>query len=246
MLSKKVVESARFLKMPATSKLLYFYLVLNADDDGVVEAFRVLNLIKADEDDLRVLYAKGFVHVLNEDLITYIEDWLEQNKIRADRKQDSVYLELLLSVKPDVKLVSKKRRSDLVQKSGPSMDCEMSAQGKLSKGKLSKGNISECIVVDDTAIQIDELSTHTSTAYTLGKEKLSTDDYGLLIAKYPESLVQRVIQRIIAKPYYGCLNITKITEWCNEQMQNSSGTPGVKKESVHSRQLAKLAREEIG
>ena len=70
MISKKVVESARFIKMPASSQNLYFHLVLNADDDGVVEAFTVMNLIRANEDDLRVLASKGFVQVLSEELVS--------------------------------------------------------------------------------------------------------------------------------------------------------------------------------
>lgn len=51
MVSRKIVESARFLKMPATSQNLYFHLVVNADDDGIVEAYSVLALTKANEDD---------------------------------------------------------------------------------------------------------------------------------------------------------------------------------------------------
>lgn len=87
MVSRKIVESARFLKMPATSQNLYFHLVVNADDDGIVEAYSVLALTKANEDDLRVLVSKQFVYMLNEDLVAYIEDWLEMNYFRADRKR---------------------------------------------------------------------------------------------------------------------------------------------------------------
>ena len=97
MFSKVVVESARFLKMPVSSQNLYFHLAMNADDDGVVEAYSIIKLVKANEDDLRVLYAKGFVKILNEDLVTYISDWREQNKIRPDRKKDSIYADLVVS-----------------------------------------------------------------------------------------------------------------------------------------------------
>ena len=96
MFSRSVVESARFLKMPVSSQNLYFHLVMNADDDGIVEAYSVINLIRANEDDLRVLHARGFVRILNEDLVTYVMDWREQNKIRPDRKKDSIHKELAL------------------------------------------------------------------------------------------------------------------------------------------------------
>lgn len=36
MLSEKIVESAKLLEMPSTSQNLYFHLIMNADDDGVV------------------------------------------------------------------------------------------------------------------------------------------------------------------------------------------------------------------
>jgi len=91
MFAKSIVESARFLKMPVSSQNLYFHLGMNADDDGIVEAYAVMNLVKAHEDDLRVLFSKGFIRILNEDLVSYIEDWREQNKIRPDRKKDSIY-----------------------------------------------------------------------------------------------------------------------------------------------------------
>ena len=97
MFARSIVESARFLKLPATSQLLYFHLGMNADDDGVMETYSIINLVKANEDDLRVLYAKGFVKILNEDLVTYISDWREQNKIRPDRKKDSIYADLVVS-----------------------------------------------------------------------------------------------------------------------------------------------------
>ena len=44
MISRTVVDSARFLKMPATSQNLYFHLVVNADDDGIVEAYKVMTM----------------------------------------------------------------------------------------------------------------------------------------------------------------------------------------------------------
>lgn len=36
---------------------------MNADDDGVVEAYSVMNLVKANEDDLRVLIGKDYESV---------------------------------------------------------------------------------------------------------------------------------------------------------------------------------------
>ena len=143
--SRKIVESARFLKMPATSQNLYFHLVVNADDDGIVEAYSVLALTKANEDDLRVLVSKQFVYMLNEDLVAYIEDWLEMNYLRADRKKDSRYKPLLLQLRPDVKLIEAKERSDTKggKKKCQHVDSPRTAQPNLIQSNLTESNLTE-------------------------------------------------------------------------------------------------------
>lgn len=157
MFSKKIIDSARFIKMPISSQLLYFHMGIRADDDGIVEGYNVMKMIGATEDDLKVLVAKGFVTVLNEDLVSYINDWKEHNLIRADRKVDSIYKDLLLQIVPEVQLLEPKQRSDVKKKqsnqitgqpmdvqwttSGQSMDGEMSAQDRIGKDRLGQDNI---------------------------------------------------------------------------------------------------------
>lgn len=99
MFAKAIVGSARFLRMPATSRLLYYDLGMAADDDGVAEAFAVMRITGATDDDLRVLASKGFVTILNDDLVTLITDWHRNNFIRSDRYRPSVYNELLCRVR---------------------------------------------------------------------------------------------------------------------------------------------------
>ena len=111
MFSQRLVSSARFLKMPKGAQLLYFHLGIQADDDGVVEAYPVINLVSASEEDLKELVNRGFVQILNDDLVTYITDWLENNNIRRDRKTDSLYKDLLLKVIPDVKILEGRPRA---------------------------------------------------------------------------------------------------------------------------------------
>ncbi len=98
MFSRTVIGSARFLRMPSTSRLLYYDLGMQADDDGIVEAFSVMRTTGATEDDLRVLASKGFVTVLDEDLVTYITDWSRNNYIQKDRYHPSIYHEMLVQL----------------------------------------------------------------------------------------------------------------------------------------------------
>lgn len=95
MFSKKIVGSARFLRLPATARLLYYDLGMQADDDGVVEAFTVLQMTHADETDLNALVEKGFIRILNEDFVSLIIDWKTNNLIKKDRYRPSFYADLL-------------------------------------------------------------------------------------------------------------------------------------------------------
>ena len=70
MFANSVIGSARFLRMPPTSRLLYYDLGMQADDDGIVEAFRVMRITAANVDDLRLLISKGFVTILDD------EEWV--------------------------------------------------------------------------------------------------------------------------------------------------------------------------
>ena len=101
MLSIKITSSARFLRMSHASQALYMHLVMNADDDGVVEAFSIMRLAAASEENLQELADRKFIRLLNEDLVAHILDWDENNKIRSDRKRDSIYKDLLEQVETE-------------------------------------------------------------------------------------------------------------------------------------------------
>ena len=133
MFAKSVIGSARFLKMPPSSRLLYYDLGMAADDDGVVEAFTVMRTTGAVEDDLRVLISKGFVTLLDaNEMVAYIRDWATNNQIRKDRYQPSIYQDLLVKI-PMV---------DHAETVGQPVGNQRSTQYRLgedSTGKESKG-----------------------------------------------------------------------------------------------------------
>lgn len=157
MFAIKIINSAKFLKMPSSSRLLYFDLGMRADDDGVVEAFNVLRMTGASEDDLRILAAKGYIKILNEDLVTYIADWRESNQLRADRKIDTMYKDLLLQIVPEIKLLESKTRADRKNKSGTSQGQPEDNQGteEYSIGQYSIGE-SSVGKVNSSSIEFEE------------------------------------------------------------------------------------------
>jgi hypothetical protein len=77
--------------MPMTSRLLYYDLGMNADDDGYAERFTTIRMTGATEQDLQVLQANGFVKVFDENVLI-IKDWKENNYIMKDRYTPSKYL----------------------------------------------------------------------------------------------------------------------------------------------------------
>lgn len=167
MYSRRIAHSAKFLKMPLSTQALYFHLGLVADDDGVVEAYNVMNMIGAAEDDLKILVSKQLVQVLNEDLVTYITDWRENNKLRADRKIDSIYKDLLLKLNPEIKLLEASTRADRRNESGTSHGRPMDRIGKDS-------------IVEDS---IDKVSIYKNnfndffSNYPRKQSKSKTEDY---------------------------------------------------------------------
>lgn len=142
MFARAVTGGARFLRMPVTSRLLYYDLGMAADDDGCVEAFAVMRMTGATEDDLKVLVSKGFVRVLNEDLVVYITDWQANNQIRKDRYHEGRYKGLIdceVGSLPDNQVTTEWQPR--VNQAGDDLATEVRL-GKVSIGKASIGEAS--------------------------------------------------------------------------------------------------------
>ena len=95
MISKTVTQTHRFLCLPLEAQALYFHLIQNCDDDGVVEAFPIIRMIGASEDNLRLLEIRKFVRRLNDEMVYFVVDFHEQNTVRRDRYTPSIYKNLL-------------------------------------------------------------------------------------------------------------------------------------------------------
>ncbi|HGI1903492.1 TPA: replisome organizer [Streptococcus agalactiae] len=93
MFSLKIVDSDLFLDMPLSSQCLYFHLSMRADDDGFVNnPKKIIKIIGANEDDLKILIAKGFVIVFDQGIIV-ITHWKINNFIRKDRYKPTMYID---------------------------------------------------------------------------------------------------------------------------------------------------------
>ena len=92
MFSPDIVGSDAFLEMPTTSRELYFQLGMYADDDGFVSPRKIMRMVGASDDDLKMLIAKRFVLPFENGVIV-IKHWRMNNYIRKDIYKPTRYLE---------------------------------------------------------------------------------------------------------------------------------------------------------
>lgn len=93
MFTKKITESDAFLEMPLSAQCLYFHLNMYADDDGFINApKKVIRMIGASEDDMKLLIAKRFVLVFESGVIV-IKHWRMHNTLQNDRYHPTDYQE---------------------------------------------------------------------------------------------------------------------------------------------------------
>ena len=194
MFSNSIVGSARFLRMGQSARLLYYDLGMAADDDGVAEAFTVMRTTGASEDDLRVLAAKGFVTVLNEDYVSFINDWNTHNKVRADRYRESIYKGLLVRVlngeeKPFLPAVCQLTAECLTNDSQVSDEC----QHRIGKDRLDKDSLGEDRIEEDRVLSQSKSkkpARHKHGEYN--NVLLSDEDFEKLKSEFPNDYQQRI------------------------------------------------------
>lgn len=134
MMSKSIIKSDTFLDMPATTQNLYFHMLLDADDDGFINAPKsIMRMIGAKEDDMKVLVAKQFV-IPFESGVVVIKDWKIHNYIQNDRYKPSTLPERdLLNIQKDKTYTLK---SDVSR-----MDTECIQTVSIGKDRLGKDRI---------------------------------------------------------------------------------------------------------
>ena len=136
MFSLKIVDSDLFLDMPLSSQCLYFHLSMRADDDGFVNnPKKIIKIIGANEDDLKILIAKGFVIVFEQGIIV-ITHWKINNFIRKDRYKPTLYGN-------EVQSLSQTKNGMYIKEVGCHLVDQRltSGQPSIDKGRLDKVSI---------------------------------------------------------------------------------------------------------
>lgn len=160
MISKTVTQTQRFLRLPLEAQALYFHLIQNCDDDGVVEAFPIIRMIGASEDNLGLLVIKQFVKPLNDEMVYFVVDFHEQNTVRRDRYTPSIYKDLLEQNAENL-------ITDSDDMAGKPLVNQTETTGKpnISKDNISKGKVSK-----GSSKETQEEKTTTTTAPIFSQE----------------------------------------------------------------------------
>ena len=164
MFALKIIDSDAFLDMSASAQNLYFHLAMRADDDGFISApKKIMRIIGASIDDLRLLAEKRFILTFDTGIVV-IKHWRIHNYIAKDRYTPTVYKEEKekLFIKsngaytdhecgddgsmytPCIQVDNKPSTKRIQTVNKPSTDSTQNvdtSKDKLSKDKISKSNI---------------------------------------------------------------------------------------------------------
>lgn len=173
MFSLDVVDTDRFLEMPASSQNLYFHLGMRADDDGFVSSpKKITKLVNCADDDLRVLISRGFIITFGDGVVV-ITHWKQNNYIQRDRYKTTIYQKdfSCLSVENGVyKMNESKMDTFCIQ--------------NVSTGKYSIGNNKYCSPDGEREHKNEEKTpVKVSKNTVLQKDK---DDFEKIYAAYPK------------------------------------------------------------
>ena len=140
MFTMQIVDSDAFLDMPLSTQALYFHLNMRADDDGFVNnPKKILRMIGASDDDLRILLLKRFVIGFEEKGVIVIKHWRMNNYLRKDRYHPTQYQDELhtLGIKDNGSYTEQER---LLSISGIPNGNQSATEISIDKNSIDKNN----------------------------------------------------------------------------------------------------------
>lgn len=210
MFSKKIVDSDAFLDLPITAQLVYFHLLMNADDEGFINnPKRVARSVGCKSTDVQVLIDNRFLLSFPSGVVV-VKHWFIHNCIRKDRAVPTTYTkERNMVVLGDNNVYTEADKIDTEcqpndnqtpTKCQPNAN-QMSAQDSIGKDRIvtHKKTGERACVRDSSIILLEFISkTGLKDAYFI-----ADFDYALLADEYDKSkkLLQRAPFQFMADHY---------------------------------------------
>lgn len=230
MFSKAIIESDAFLDMPLSAQGLYFHLGMQADDYGFVSPKRVMRMIGANDDDLKVLVAKRYVLTFDSGVVV-IKHWHLNNTVRKDRSTETTYLlEMDELIKNEFGAYTEKSRaSDKIQIMANTIqnDKQILPENNFNNGGVSVltttplTNIQQSTDTKSTLqpngnqmateIRLDKIrldKTSNTTNVVLAKPKTASQDINRMFEIWEEVVGYRIQSRVKANRF-ACSNLLK-------------------------------------
>jgi hypothetical protein len=158
MFAKTIVDSDAFIDMPISARLLYYDLGMRADDDGFVNSpKKIIRMISASDDDLKLLIAKKFI-IPFENGVVVIKHWRIHNYIRKDTYKSTNYKEQLASLDFDENNAYTQALPMPTTVRDESVD-EPSTQDRLGKDRIGKDIYGTFKNVKLTKDEVEKLNT---------------------------------------------------------------------------------------
>lgn len=132
MFAKTIIDSDAFLDMPVTARLLYYDLSMRADDDGFVNSpKKIMRMIGASQDDLRILALRKFIIPFDSGIVV-IKHWRIHNYIRKDTYNKTPYQDELAMLDVD------ENKAYTMKKSEPSTIRQLTVDEPSTQVRLGK------------------------------------------------------------------------------------------------------------
>lgn len=206
----EVVDTDLFLDMPQSTQNLYFHLGMRADDDGFVSnPKKIIKLVGANDDDLKVLIAKKLIIPFESGVIV-IRHWKLNNYLRKDRYIETIY-------KQEKSLLNEDENG--VYELGIPDDNQTSTVGLPSKEKNSiEENRKEKKKKEKKSTEFDELINSNFT-----DEELRNTVYEFIKMRkaIKKPLTTRGLELMINKLYKLTTNIDEQIEILNNSIMNN-------------------------
>ncbi len=213
MLSKTIMNSDNFLELPIGSRLLYYDLVINADDDGFTNSVkRTMLLDGTNQDDLDALIKSGFI-IRFESGVCAIRHWNLHNHVQKDRYKETIFTDEKSQLIKDENKVYTECIQDVsnmeTQDSIEENSIVKISEEKNSEGEISKEKNNAMLMTQDNITYkeiIDYLNLKAGTDY-----------------KWEETSTQDLIKDLLSKEYtiddFKTVIDKKTYEWKNTEME---------------------------